>query len=72
MIMQIQLVSLASTAYCNTFPSGHAEKHPYPISGQDVDPNKPACNLSCMRVESDPYFFQFFFMILSPIPDSAN
>ena len=53
----------------NTFMSENGDKHPNSKSGQDLDPDKLGCNTSCRECKTDP---DFFFLFLSPIPNSAN
>ena len=46
----------ASTAYHNTHSFNHTEKQPYPKSGQEEDPDKPGCTMSCRGGLTDPSF----------------
>ena len=59
-------------ACSGSFPSSRGEKHPDPKSGQDLDPDKPGCTMSCRGNEIDPNFHSLFGGFRSPIPDFCN
>ena len=42
------------------FPSSCGENHPDPKSGQDLDPDKLGCTMSCQRDEADTTFSRAF------------
>ena len=59
------------TVYLDSFLSSHGEKHHNPKSGQEVDPDKPGCTMSCQGGETSPYFCMFFWIFV-PDPDSSS
>ena len=57
--MGLQLVLVVS-------PSSCGENHPYPKSGQDLDPDKPGSTTSCRGDETNPNVLRVFFWIFCP------
>ena len=43
-------------------------KHPDPMAGRPLDPDKPVCFTSCRGVEADPKIFSLFFVEFCPRP----
>ena len=44
----------------DSFQPCHEENHPDPKSGQDLDPEKPVCAMSCRGDVTDKAFLQAF------------
>ena len=47
-------VSYGFTACRGSSPYCHEENYPNPKSGRDIDPDKPACAMSCQGDVTDP------------------
>ena len=44
-----------------SFQPSYGEKYPNPKSGQEVDPDKLGCTMSCQEDETNPKFLCAFF-----------
>ena len=55
-------------ACCVSLLSCREENDPDPKSGQDLDPDKLVCAMSCWEHLTDPAFLCAFLLFLSPIP----
>ena len=58
----MRLVGWGFMACPVSFPLSRGEKHPDPKSGQEVDPDKLGCTMTCRVDETDPKNFAHFFL----------
>ena len=65
---QMRFVGLASTTCPNTFTSGHAENHPAPKSGRDLDPGSHNVKQPVREVKLTPFCRSFFLDFCSQSP----
>ena len=66
------MACLGFTTCPGSFPSSLGEKHPYPKSGQDLDPDKLVCIQPFGEIKPTQIFGALFFLILVPNPRVAD